>query len=242
MSRSTHRRVGQLILLTLCALATVNRAQAYSEKNKYDRTVGLGGGGGRYFTGSPVDGYACSVCHQGAPEPKVSVIGLPEQGYEPGRLYEIEVAWDNSNPMFRQALHLEFVGRDGKAAGKVVLIDPDARQVCGAMENRAADYQIDTPSGRKIIGVEPCGAGHVRFRFAPPETDDVAFAMSLVVSDRGGSADGDGVYNHQQVLRRIGVKGPAQGCAVQPTNATASAALAGLLSLLGLVLATRRRR
>jgi MYXO-CTERM domain-containing protein len=240
VSRSTHRVLGA-VLTTVCALACVERAQAYSERDKYERTVGLGGGGGRYFTGSPVDGYACSVCHQGAPEPKVSVIGLPEDGYEPGRLYEIEIAWDNSNPMFRQALHLEFVGRDGKAAGQLVRIDPDVRQVCSGMENRTADYQLE-PSGRKILGVAPCGSGHVRFRFSPPETDDVAFAMSLVVSDRGGSAEGDGVYNHQQVLRRIGVKGPEQGCAVHTPGATASSVFAALLSALGLILHRRRRR
>lgn len=221
------------------------KAQAYATADRFLEPVGRGGGGGRYFTGSPVDGYACSVCHTGAPEPKVSVTGLPEDGYEPGRLYEIEIAWDNSNPMFRHALQLEFLGRDARAAGKLLLLDDrqiDARQRCVTGDKPPADYELDTPGGRKIVGIEPCGAGHLRFRYAPPETDDVAFAMSFVVSDRGGSVEGDGVFNYQRVLRRTGVAGPQQGCALSGTPAATSTALVSVLSLLGLSLIVRRRR
>ena len=82
----------------------------------------------------------------------------------------------------------------------------------------------------------------MRFRYAPPETNDVAFAMSFVVSDRSGSVDGDGVFNYQSVLRRAGVAGPKQSCAVQAPSRKTSALLAAFVSLLGLALFARRRR
>src|SRR5262245_23122316 len=48
-----------------CLLGFVDDARAFSDPTIYGKypSQKLGGGGGRYFTGSPADGYSCSVCH-----------------------------------------------------------------------------------------------------------------------------------------------------------------------------------
>jgi hypothetical protein len=188
-----------------------------------------------------VDGYGCNVCHQGGAEPKVQVLGLPE-GYTPGKLYEIEVIWDN--PTVPHALQLEFVGRDGLQAGKLLLLDNqkvDAAARCNSSADKLpADYETMV-GGRKVLGVQGCGASHMRFRFGPPDAPDVAFALSVVSSDKSGSADGDGVFNFRQVLRRAGEPAPSKGCTVLAPSASGGSrsALAGLL-LLGFWFARRR--
>lgn len=72
----------------------------------------LGGSEGRWFTGSPVDGYACDACHTSRPtlNPKLLppvvaprgaalpagpllVEGLPKEGYLPGHTYEVRLSW-----------------------------------------------------------------------------------------------------------------------------------------------------
>jgi hypothetical protein len=230
------------LITVLVAGAYTGHARAYSDVGRFGEPSGAGGGGGRQFTGSPVDGYGCNVCHQGGVEPKVQVLGLPE-GYTPGRLYEIEVIW-NPDPAVPHALQLEFVGRDGLAAGKVLLLDKsqlDAAQFCDRKTDQpVADYE-NSVGGRKILGVQNCGASHMRFRFGPPDTPDVSFALSLVSSDKSGSADGDGVFNMKRVLRRAGEPAPSQGCAIVAPSADAGALPAALSFLLLALWLVRRR-
>ena len=84
-----------LVALSLGGLSS--RAHAFSSSSRFAAPVsGLetgawGGGGGRWFTGSPGDGYACAVCH-GDREGPFTVEGIPEV-FEPGMEYVFEIAW-----------------------------------------------------------------------------------------------------------------------------------------------------
>jgi hypothetical protein len=49
------------IALALIAAAPP-AAHAYSELERFGEPAVDGGGGGRYFTGAPTDGYSCHVC------------------------------------------------------------------------------------------------------------------------------------------------------------------------------------
>jgi hypothetical protein len=236
---------GLLLVVTALAVgAGAERARAFSDQERFTLPSGAGGGGGRFFTGSPVDGYGCNVCHQGGTEPQVEVIGLPEEGYKPGRLYEIEVKWPN--PELPLGLQLEFVGRDGRAAGQLLLIPPaqlDEGQRCMSGDREPADYENITPT-RKVLGLAACGAKHMRFRFGPPDTPDVSFAMSVVRSDKGGTVDGDGTLVMRRVLRREGEPAPSTGnCAVASRRPGVPSAVPWLgLSLAALFGARRLRR
>lgn len=86
-------------------------------------TMPNGGGGGRFFTGSPRDGFTCEVCHR----PKeghnrsleLRVKGLSEP-IVPGKTYRLTIEWIRRGSDFsRIALNGEIVQGDGFAAGTV---------------------------------------------------------------------------------------------------------------------------
>jgi hypothetical protein len=66
---------------------------AFSQPSYYPRPALLGGGGGRWFTGSAADGFSCRVCHSGGQSWPMHLSGLPELGYVPGQTYDIRVTW-----------------------------------------------------------------------------------------------------------------------------------------------------
>lgn len=91
-------------LFTLLALACVRTAHAFSAPEAFHAPANEGGGGGRWFSGSPAEGYACDVCH--TPEPKqtqfgLRVSGLPSAGYVAGTSYDLTLEW----PEFAQRWH-----------------------------------------------------------------------------------------------------------------------------------------
>lgn len=67
--------------------------QAFSQPSYYARDAALGGGGGRWFTGTAVDGYTCAVCHTGEGSWTLHVEGLPAEGYVPGTRYDVRITW-----------------------------------------------------------------------------------------------------------------------------------------------------
>lgn len=233
----------------LCALAgavPAAKVRAFSDIERFPQSVQQGGGGGRLFTGSPADGYACNVCHLGGEEPSVVVYGLPIDGYVPGQTYDVEVAWNNAAGA--HALHLEIVDEATKrAAGRVALIDPatiDARGRCGSLpQEDPADYILEG-EGRQIIGTQGCGASSVRFRFTAPNLPQVIFAGSVVRSGMPrASPAGDGVQNLNRVLRRVGEPNQAaSSCALSAKASAGAGVWCGLLCALAAALRLRRAR
>ena len=140
----TMRRAAIGVLMVLATNGSSSRARAYSDWELFGLETTLGGGGRRYFTGSPVDGYSCAVCHQGGTEPHVQVTGLPLTGYVPGQMYDVEVSW--SDPKVPHALQLELVTKGGVSPGVVLVPDGpalDPRERCGANgELERATYLI----------------------------------------------------------------------------------------------------
>ena len=137
-----------------CALVFVlwmlplSAAQAFSDPTYYGKypTEVWGGGGGRFFTGSPADGYDCSVCHTSNPTYSFPLYqtGLPVDGYVTGTEYKIKLQWPEAAAYERSAtnqpqlnLHplslitAEFVAEDGGSSGSLALVD-EGMQVEGA--------------------------------------------------------------------------------------------------------------
>lgn len=121
------------------ALAYTSPAHAYTEPRTYFESPDRGGGGGRWFTGSPAEGYGCSVCHSGRAPEELRVEGLPLDGYEPGEIYEVRLSWPKFAARAREiretraepasaGLVAEFVAQTGQAAGTLtVAAAEDAR-------------------------------------------------------------------------------------------------------------------
>ena len=72
-------------------------AHAYSAPEAYAELAYQGGGEGRWFTGSPADGFGCGVCHApaaGQREYPLYVQGLPtERGYALAAQHQVVLSW-----------------------------------------------------------------------------------------------------------------------------------------------------
>jgi hypothetical protein len=199
-------------------------ARAFSDPIAYTDPVDVGGGAGRWFTGSPADGFACNVCHTGQAGVDLVVSGLPIDGYLPGRGYEVSVTW----PPFVKDLALiaEFTNEDRSGAGTLELPRPDAlkpAELCEAEQGGESPAAIHSGDDqRQLVSVVDCGAKLVRFRWTSPlmAASPIWFNLGFVVSNEDAAPTGDGVT---LIARPLAVAGSpletdavAQGCSAMP--------------------------
>lgn len=213
------RHPALLLLPALFVVLPCPPALAFSDFELFAQDTTLGGGDRRYFTGSPVDGYSCAVCHRGGSEPNLQLTGLPLAGYVPGRVYEVEVSW--TDPGTPHALQLELVNKAGVSPGVQLVPDGvgvDSREYCGVNNQlERATYLIED-RGRQILGVRDCRAAALHFRFTAPDDAELAFAATLVRSDSSASSEGDGVHEVAAIMHPAGPPraGAASACSAAP--------------------------
>ena len=240
------------VLFASCLLSlslTAGAAHAFSEPLLYPEDPLNGGGGGRFFTGSPLDAYSCAVCHQGGVPPKVTLSGLPKS-FEPGTTYDIVLSW--TTPTAPHGLNLEVVDVEGRAAGELALpatADLTADDRCTFTDDpifkgKQASYLVQRGT-RTIVGVRPCGARSLHFSFTAPDAAKVALTASVVRSDDSKDVQGDGVVE----LRQISYRGnefaqlvSGAGCGVLAKVRWGLPWWSMLLILVGLVVRRRARR
>jgi hypothetical protein len=132
-------------MLFACATLLAGSARAFTEPRTYYDSATNGGGGGRFFTGSPAEGYSCTVCHTGPAKVwPIQITGLPESGYVPGEQYDLTLRWpeladhaeqlreDNDVPPAMSVV-VELVAESGVGAGKLELsapADADEDELC----------------------------------------------------------------------------------------------------------------
>jgi hypothetical protein len=188
----------------VCWLLAPAPAFAFPTPEQFALPVARAGGAGRYFTGSPKDSYTCKVCHSGAPEPTVTVAGLPLDGYQLDTSYEVTINWSDS---FEHLTTLvELTDMQGQRVGDLrlpmgdELLDPE---YCQPVSDEAPGARlVDVPGNRQVISVADCGSQRLRFLWRTPSVDTgpVLFAGSAVVSDNQGDTAGDGVTEFARVL------------------------------------------
>jgi MYXO-CTERM domain-containing protein len=222
------------LFVCLCALLCTSEARAFSDPFSFSITPIVAGGGGRFFTGAPGDGYTCKSCHSGGTSPKVNVLGLPVSGYKPGTRYEISIRWPE--PFTKVSLALELTDAQGKAAGSLrvpPLEETQEDEFCEpASEQVPAATLNDLTEGKQVINMPDCGAKSLRFLWTAPATDvgQVWFAGSMVLSDGESDPYHDGVTDFGRVLGSPATLSETTGsCSV--TRASGSSGL-GLLPLL----------
>jgi hypothetical protein len=188
------------------------RALAFSDPEMFGEPAEAGGGAGRQFTGAPVDGLSCSVCHRGGTEPVVSIEGLPDT-FEPGARYAVALRWED-DPDESHALQLELTSESGDHA-KLELPDLKSlsrRSRCdGDDEGAPAVYSVEDEE-RSVLGVLDCGASELEFEFTAPDAPKLYFAAGIVRSDSSATADGDGVLEVRETLERSGASRENSGC------------------------------
>jgi hypothetical protein len=236
----------------LCVFASClpGRVLAFSDPETFRNDVAEGGGGGRFFTGSPADGYTCKVCHSGGQSVDVQVSGLPLDGYTPGNAYEITIDW--ADELENVALALELNDGRATAAGAMhlpprsELYEPERCVPVGA--EIPAGILLDAPN-RTILEVANCGARRVRFLWTAPAEDRGAvwFAGSLVRADGNADVGGDGVTNFTAVLpspsqSREDARAIGAGCSVAHASERCGSHAAALAWLALGALMYRRRQ
>ncbi len=224
---------GRLWIVIALVLGSPGVAGAFSDPALFAESATTGGGGGRYFTGSRADGYACSVCHQGGDAPQFVIDPLPET-LVPGSSYELVVRWDD--PDSPQALHLELATPSGahpQVTTPPVAMLPAESRCAGLPGGEPAVYTFDV-GARRVVGVADCGASRVAVTFVATE-EPIELSISGVRSDGSSTADGDGVFDRRITLgRRLTSSGG--GCSSGRGTATVVAP-----ALLALLLRRRRR-
>jgi hypothetical protein len=227
MNGAWRKRGGILATGLACAgfvLLNANAAWAFSAVESFGYKAARAGGGGRYFTGSPADGYTCRVCHSGGAEPTLGVLGLPLAGYVPNTRYEIIVDW--SHTAGNLAAVVEITDTKGRRAGSIHLppvSETDDPEFCPAVnegdpspassvvgvppEGRATEYCGDATAAppaecRQVVSVTACGAARLRFLWNAPGADvgPVWIAGSTVLSDGQSDVGGDGVSDFSRVI------------------------------------------
>jgi MYXO-CTERM domain-containing protein len=238
--------------LTVLALLLTNvgSAHAFSDPFSFNLTPIVAGGGGRFFTGSPSDGYTCKTCHVGGQAPKVSVLGLPLSGYKPGGRYEVSIRWPAEQTKI--SLALELTDGKGKAAGTLRLPPLEETQpgeFCEpASEQLLAAQLNDMNEGREIINLPECESKSLRFLWTAPMTDvgQVWFSGSMVQSDGEQDPYHDGVTDFGRIIGSPAVASTTNGeCSVTrvggASSNVAAFALLGLCGVLWLRSCKRRR-
>ncbi len=266
----------------LLLFAAPSSALAYSDTGSFavdPSSNTAGGGGGIYFTGSPRQhGLDCAACHIEAPSGtalRLSALldgresSLFARGYEPGQIYEIEVAFDGTNlapangcgerphePCDLNLFALEIDDTSGVSAGALCPIKPDAGPPdhcarCGSL--RAAGTRVE--AGCDVLladGFDEVamtwrnGVRAYSFFWAAPATDIGPVVLYVSAVD-GAGLDPDGevtsYVNDGVVSLAVPLRSPSRAFE-EPSSCRAFSARSGLevllLGALAFVLGRRR--
>jgi hypothetical protein len=176
------------------AVLTLAGAAGFSTPALFSEPVSVGGGGGRWFTGSARDGFGCHVCHEGAAAPLVEVDGVPE-AWTPGSTYTLALRW--SVPSGSVSFVGELVDAEGDGIGLLAtppaeIVDDEERCAGG---DPAVRLEPDVEGTRTLFAIPACGATRTRVQWTAPDEDEGSawLHLGVVHGDGSGSPDGDGV-------------------------------------------------
>jgi hypothetical protein len=236
-----------LVLVTGLVASWPGSGHAYSDPSRFGEAVQTGGGDGRWFTGSPADGFSCNVCHDGQQGLEITVRSVP-QTYLPGQTYEIVVAW--GDPLAMVAANLEITNELGQALGELSAPPASALQPADECEPKGqgigASRVFLLPDGRQVLGFAECGANQVRVQWtAPTQAAGAAFLSGAVVlSNHDETLQGDGVTVLARTMLAPGQEAidtrATGGCSV--TGLGAPRSISGLLFAAGAALGLGVRR
>ena len=164
-------------------------AAAYSTPDAYAATPISGGGGGRWFTGSPAEGFDCGICHIESPSQThfpFYVTGLPLEGYELATTREVVVSWPEFAARWREVrgdpmaplaegapspamgLVAELVAESGKASGTIEIDAKSAaagefcEQTRANLQPRLAAVLYQVRPGLEPLLIKPDSTGVMR--------------------------------------------------------------------------------
>jgi hypothetical protein len=244
-----------LAVSVLLLAGASGHAFAFELPNRFLETAESGGGGGRLFTGSPIDHYTCKVCHTEGTPPHLKITGLPVDGYTPGQSYTIVIAWANTLPSV--GLNFEITNSVGQPSGQFSVPTQGLTPADFCTDGKPTLIAQPMAGMRQFVLVRECGEHQATVIWTAPvaATDpqsvaigpDALFLGSLVSSDKDGTVNGDSVTDFSRI---IGLKGQAEpvvtqvsgGCqAVRTTQSPGSGAVVLYVAAALVCLRLRRR-
>jgi hypothetical protein len=241
------------VILTAGLLASLplSGAHAYQSPARFIDPAAEGGGGGRFFTGSPTDSLTCDVCHGAESPAPLAILGLPSDGYLPGQTYPVIVDWDDA--LESVALNLEVTDSHGHSFGTLTAPPPEQLTAADLCASSGRPDLVVGASERQLALVSECGGHQASLLWqapagpAPDGSVEAWWNGSLVASDGDGTVNGDRVTNIQHVLGRVRQSAPLAselraGCSVYARGGRSSMVGAWILATVALLLRLRRNR
>ncbi|HKP62584.1 MAG TPA: choice-of-anchor V domain-containing protein [Polyangiales bacterium] len=237
--------IARSLLPALLLVAAPSGVLAYSDPAAFAAPVLEAGGGGRFYTGSPAEGFGCESCHGGGEAPELRIEGLPAR-YAPRATYELRVSW--SRKVAHAAAALELTDDRGRGAGMLAL--PPAGEFiddeqCEPREVGLLAAQLYPADRERTIAAMPdCGASALRVQWTAPARNvgPVWLAGSVLSSDHEGNLSGDGARTFARGIPPFGEALPeivtTAGCSTGSRSTSAPPACAWVVVLL---FALRRR-
>lgn len=209
MTFRRYRVAAAMFATAIAGLAFVSSpARAFRSRDTFGKNANEGGGGQRYFTGSPVDESGCNVCHAEKGDAELKVSGAPEV-YQLGQTYEITVTWAASGSLL-DAGSIELMDKKNGGTGVTALLPAaqlGADEVCSMAAGTAAAGPVLTlVSGRQVAGTNACEATKLRIRWSAPPADagPVWIYAQAVKSDGDGTNKGDVAAGFRAVISSPG--------------------------------------
>lgn len=193
--------------------ASLAAALGFSTPASFAEPAHEGGGGGRFFTGSLKDGFACDVCHEGGDAPSLAPTGVPRV-YEPGMTYTIDLQW----PEPHLAVVGEWVDDDGQGFGTLTL-PPESilldHERCGGGLRAVRTMEVGTDD-RVVFAVPDCGASQLRVQWTAPEdaTSVAHLHLAAVAADGDGGIENDGAVLLALEIPSTLAPDAGSGCAI----------------------------
>lgn len=237
------------VCLALAALVVVialpTRAHAYLDGAGFESPAIEGGGGGRLFTGAPRDGYDCSVCHRGGTPLTLAIEGIPPDGWEPGRTYDLTIAFPEG--VRSVGAIVEIANERGEGAGTLEGLPLDETTPADLCRTDVPAAHAVDAEGRTVGRVDVCGATRAAMRWTAPSAPVTSLRVfaTVVAANDSGDPTGDSTGRITSSLRARNepeLEGGrlSAGCSVDRARRSRSSA-PWLAVILALVLARRRR-
>jgi MYXO-CTERM domain-containing protein len=181
-------RISPLLGVLACWAGIGGDARAWSTPDAYAARASEGGGG-RWFTGSPAEGFGCDVCHSPQPGQQTYPLyaaGLPLGGYSLSTVQEVVLSWPQFAARWREvrpdptvdpgpdqptpamSLVAEFVPESGKSSGVVEIDAANAApgELCEMtrpnLAPRLAARLYQVRAGAEALLIKPDSTGLMR--------------------------------------------------------------------------------
>lgn len=186
MRRAWQRSLTAAALAFVAAIASPSVARAYHAGAMFDRPPGAGGGGGIFYTGSPLEhGWNCTLCHEDAPG-KVRVL----LKVEPSELFQTFTLVPGQTYSFTATLDGETLGKSSPLSNynTIAASFTDAKGIpVGSVGGFAAEDFYSGNASTIVSAGQKVGVTSWSFQYTAPDASAGPVTLHLAAVDGNGA-------------------------------------------------------